>query len=176
MNTVLVTGATSGIGKACVIKFAKEGYGIIALGRDKKRLEKIQTDALSMGAKVCRIFSIDFQNLDEINTLFEKLIDIEYIDAIVNSAGIAYKSEIENITTREWDEVMRVNVTAPFIVIQAALPWLLKSNNPSVLDVVVASSLDELSPVAAASSFFSSFVVSSSSPSLSLLYIKPNNS
>lgn len=135
MNTVLVTGATSGIGKACVMKFAKEGYGIIALGRDKKRLEKIQTDALSLGAKVCRIFIIDFQNLDEINTLFEKLIDIEYIDAIVNSAGIAYKSEIENITTREWDEVMRVNVTAPFIVIQAALPWLLKSNNPSVVNI-----------------------------------------
>ena len=135
MNTVLVTGATSGIGKACVIKFAKEGYGIIALGRDKKRLEKIQTDALSVGAKACRVFSIDFQNLDEINTLFEKLIDIEHIDAIVNSVGIAYTSGIDNITIREWDEVMRVNVTAPFIVIQAALPWLLKSDNPSVVNI-----------------------------------------
>jgi 3-oxoacyl-[acyl-carrier protein] reductase len=118
-----------------VFEFAKEGYGIIALGRDKERLEKVQLDALSVGAKACRVFSIDFQNLDEINSLFEKLIDIEHIDAIVNSAGIAYTSEIDNITISEWDEVMRVNVTAPFVVIQSALPWLLKSDSPSVVNI-----------------------------------------
>jgi 3-hydroxy acid dehydrogenase / malonic semialdehyde reductase len=42
MNTVLVTGAKSGIGGACVAKFAKEGYRIIALGPDEKRLEKME--------------------------------------------------------------------------------------------------------------------------------------
>lgn len=42
MNTVLVTSATSGIGEACVTKFAKESYRIIALGPDEKRLEKMQ--------------------------------------------------------------------------------------------------------------------------------------
>ena len=135
MNTVLVTGATSGIGEACVAKFAKKGYRVIALGRDERRLKKIQIEALSLGAKACKIFSIDFQNLDEINTLFEKFMDIECIDAIVHSAGIAYARGVDDITIREWDKVMRVNVTAPFMVTQAALPWLLKSDNPSVVNI-----------------------------------------
>ena len=135
MSTVLVTGASSGIGMACVKKFSKKGYAILALGRDKKKLEIIQKDALSLGAQDCKVFSINFQNLDEINILFEKLIDIEQIDALVNCVGIAYKSDIDSITLKEWDEVMRVNVTAPFILIQRALPWLLNSDNPSIVNI-----------------------------------------
>ena len=135
MKTVLVTGATSGIGEACVYKFSKEGYRIIGLGRDSKRLEKVRVDALSNGAKACRMYTIDLLNLDEIHTLFENMVDIEHIDALINSAGIAYMSRVEDITISEWDEVMRVNLTAPIVIIQAALPWLIKSDNPSIVNV-----------------------------------------
>ena len=135
MKTVLVTGATSGIGEACVLKFSKEGYRIIGLGRDSKRLEKVRVDALSNGAKACRMYAVDLLNLDEIDTLFKDIADIEHIDALINSAGTACRNRIEDITISEWDEVMRINLTAPFAMIQAALPWLLKSDYPSIVNI-----------------------------------------
>ena len=135
MKTVLVTGASSGIGEACVLKFAKEGFRIIGLGRDAKRLEKVRLNALSSGAKDCRMRSIDLLNLDEVQTLFENMTGIEHIDALINSAGIAYTERVEDITISKWDEVMRINLTAPLFMIQAALPWLIKSDNPSIVNV-----------------------------------------
>ncbi|NOY72904.1 MAG: SDR family oxidoreductase [Gammaproteobacteria bacterium] len=135
MRTVLVTGATSGIGEACVKKFATEGYRIIGLGRNEKQLEKVRTDALSYGAPECRTFSINLRYVAEVAELFRSLNDIEVIDAIINSAGIAYQRIIDEITIEEWEEVMCINLTAPVAIIKAALPWLRKSNNPSVINI-----------------------------------------
>ncbi|MDC0206568.1 SDR family oxidoreductase [Nitrospinae bacterium] len=135
MKTVLVTGATSGIGEACVLKFSREGYRIIGLGRDTKRLEKVRLSALSNGAQDCRMHAVDLLNLDEIHSFFKNMVAIEKIDALINSAGIAYTEKAEDITIDQWDEVIRVNLTAPFFVIQAALPLLSKSSNPSIVNV-----------------------------------------
>lgn len=135
MKTVLVTGATSGIGEACVAKFSKEGYRIIALGRDKEKLERVRVNSLSMGAENFKSFSVDFQDLDKINSFFKRLDDVECIDSVVNSAGVAYARRVDDMTINEWDETMRVNVTASFVITQAALPWLLKSKNPTVVNI-----------------------------------------
>ena len=62
MKTVLITGASSGIGKACTEKFAENGYSIIGVGNNKKRLEKMKTTAIAKGAKNCIILCYDFSN------------------------------------------------------------------------------------------------------------------
>ena len=135
MKTVLITGASSGIGKACTEKFAENGYSIIGVGNNKKRLEKMKIEAISKGAKNCTILCYDFSNQKNIKKLFKEIKNLKKIDAVVNSAGVAYKNTIENLTIGEWEKVIQINLTANFLIIKNSIPFLLKSKNPSIVNI-----------------------------------------
>lgn len=135
MKTVVITGASAGIGKACVERFAKDNYRIIALGKNASRLQEVKTMALQHGSLECLAFSIDLACPKSINQLISSLKSIDAIDSLVNCAGIAYTSRCDEISIKEWEEVFRVNVASPFFLIQKMLPWMKKSKFPSIVNV-----------------------------------------
>lgn len=108
-KTVLVTGATSGIGKAVTERFAFEGAKVVAIGRNKEKLEKLEQNFPDQVYP----FSYDLLNLDHIEKIFafckEKGLKL---DGLVHCAGIAINSVIRANDIEEMEETMRINCFA----------------------------------------------------------------
>lgn len=107
---ILVTGASSGIGKAIAIACAKMGASVIATGRNKSRLletfgEMPQRDHLMIVA--------DLTKQDEVDALVEQL---PKLDGIVHCAGMGHRALCKNITTDDVNQVFAVNVQAPMLL------------------------------------------------------------
>lgn len=122
-KVVLVTGATSGIGQACAVAFAQAGAKLVCVGRNTEALneleKKIGADALTVAA-----------NLTETDAparvVARALEGFGGIDVLVNAAGHISNGTIENTSLQDWDDMMNVNVRAPFNLMQQSLPSLIE--------------------------------------------------
>ncbi|MDB6080444.1 MAG: family oxidoreductase [Akkermansiaceae bacterium] len=106
-RTLLVTGASSGIGRALCEKLVDRGANVLGAGRDPARMPE--------GVHGLRV---DLTKREEIHSLFQQL---GRVDALVNCAGIAYLSRIIDGNPTDWEEMWRVNVMALSICCQLAL-------------------------------------------------------
>ncbi len=135
-ETVIITGASSGMGLACVSTFARRGCRIVCLGRDPERTKQAVSEAERAGAHSALGFEVDFTDLDAIPRFFSDATEtLGTVDYVVNSAGIAELGAVAELSEEAWERVFRVNVTAAFSMIKHALPHLLKSDRASVVNV-----------------------------------------
>lgn len=127
MKYSLITGASSGIGKATAYALAAEGKNLIIVARRKERLEAMQKK-ISESYKVdVRVYDTDLSKVENIDHLFEKLQEFE-IDILINNAGFALgKSSIEDYDWNDFNMMIDVNVRAFTRVAQLAIPFLKKS-------------------------------------------------
>ncbi len=115
----LITGATSGIGRATAIRLATEGYDIIATGRRSERLEHIKAEIEQRGRK-CTVLCFDVRSEEEVKRFLSPLEDI---DILVNNAGLAAGLEhIDEGDTRDWDAMIDTNVKGLLYVTRTILP------------------------------------------------------
>ena len=125
-KVAFVTGATSGIGKACAIAFAKAGAKVVCVGRKAEALQHVQQEIRETGGEVLTINS-DLARENEAQRVVEEAIQgFGGIDVLVNAAGHLSNGTIENTSLEAWDEMMNVNVRAPFQLMQKALPSLIE--------------------------------------------------
>lgn len=131
-KVALVTGASRGIGRAVAMRLAQEG-ALVAIHYGKKRdvaeevvreIERSGGSAFTLGAELGSLDGIQvlYEALDE--ALKERTGDTRF-DILVNNAGIALTASIEETTEEAFDEIMAINVKAPFFLTQQALPRLL---------------------------------------------------
>ena len=106
-KTILVTGASSGIGKATAIECSKMGATVIALGRNHERLQETFSHLESTD---CKQFALDLTNEDEVSALLEQL---PKIDGLVNAAGIASTTLFQFATPEKIRGIFDVNFFAP---------------------------------------------------------------
>jgi len=122
----LITGASSGIGKATAFCFAKEKAKLMLVARNKNALQEMANSARSLGAKV-EIFPADITVEDQVKQCIDTTLKIySGIDIIVNSAGIIANGTIENTTLEDWDYMMNINLRSIFLLTQLALPALIE--------------------------------------------------
>lgn len=123
MNTVLITGASSGIGAAIAIEFAEAGWNVLAAGRDEGRLEEVAdvSDNISTWAGEL----LEAEDCDEL--VADTLDEFGGIDCLVNSAGIMPRGDAEQTSDEEWRDTMTINLDVPFFLSRAALPSLVQS-------------------------------------------------
>ena len=111
MKTVLITGATSGIGLATARRFAKEEYyNLVLCGRRKERLEILQKE---LGDKVnVKTLQFDVRNKTSVNKAINSLSDkFSFIDILINNAGNAHGLDyIQDGSSDDWDAMMDINV------------------------------------------------------------------
>ena len=107
MKQALITGATSGIGRATALRLAREGYAITATGRRAERLEALRREIEAAGGH-CTTLCFDVRSEEEVRRALEPT---ETIDLLVNNAGLAAGLEhIDCGDTRDWDAMIDTNV------------------------------------------------------------------
>jgi NAD(P)-dependent dehydrogenase (short-subunit alcohol dehydrogenase family) len=125
-KVAFVTGATSGIGRACALMFAKHGARIACVGRKDEGLEQVTKEIGSFGGEALRL-KADLANDNDVdNAVSETLASYGGIDLLVNAAGHISSGTIESTSMESWEEMMNINVRAIFRLMQKALPSLIE--------------------------------------------------
>lgn len=124
---VIITGASSGIGRASALKFADSGAKIVAVGRNEKELSLLQNESRNAEAEI-KPHLADLSEISQIERLITQTIEkFGQIDVLVNSAGIIANGSIENTTLEDWDKMMNINLRSLFYLIQKSVPHLQKT-------------------------------------------------
>ncbi|MFT7560747.1 MAG: NAD(P)-dependent dehydrogenase (short-subunit alcohol dehydrogenase family) [Flavobacteriales bacterium] len=136
-KVILVTGAGDGIGKAAALSFAEHGATVILSGRNLSKLEEVYDEIEKNNHPKAAIFPINFESAqtpdykalaDAIETEFGRLDGILH-----NAAELGPRTPISQYGHEEWNKVLQVNLTAPYLLTQSMLNLLSKSANASVL-------------------------------------------
>jgi len=129
----VVTGATSGIGKATAAALARLGATVVLVGRDRSRTEAAAAEISSVSASPPRVEIADLASLDQVRELASRLAEQERIDVLVNNAGLVLG---ERRTTPDgFEHVFALNHLAPFLLTSLLLPKLTASAPARVVTV-----------------------------------------
>ena len=126
-KVALVTGATSGIGRATALRFAEEGATLVLVGRAREALSKVSAEITAGGGEAFAVVADVTVEADAARAVRETIDDFDRLDVLVNAAGILSTGTIENTTLAAWDEMMNVNVRSVFQLMQHAVPHLERS-------------------------------------------------
>jgi 3-hydroxy acid dehydrogenase/malonic semialdehyde reductase len=136
-KTIMVTGATSGFGKAIAIRFAKNGNNIIITGRRKERLAELEKVLLSNeGIKVLSL-NFDVRDKIEVEKVISSLpVEWKKIDILVNNAGLAVGLDhIDSGNTDDWDRMIDTNVKGLLYVTRAVAPLMVERNSGHIFNI-----------------------------------------
>ena len=119
----LITGASSGMGRATALAFAAEGASIALFGRRRGALDEVAT-RVSAGGQRAAVFPADLTEREAVEDAFAAAIEqLGPLDVVVHSAGTNIKERaLSVLTTEGWEEVIQTNLTAAFHVTRAAVP------------------------------------------------------
>ncbi len=125
-KVVIVTGASSGIGRATALLFAKNGSNVIAVGRNEKELSGLREQAQGKKGSI-KVHLADIRENSQVERLVNDTVsNFGQIDVLVNSAGIIMNGTIENTTLDDWDKMMDINLRSVFFMMQKCIPHLEK--------------------------------------------------
>lgn len=127
----LVTGASSGIGRAVALALAREGARVWAVGRSKERLGTLVAEARGRGEIVPVLADVKSdRELEEVAGTV--LAGTDRLDVLVHSAGAIHLGPFESVSAADLDQQYRVNLRAPFLLTQALLPALRRARGQVV--------------------------------------------
>ncbi len=134
-KTALITGATSGIGRATAHEFAKHGIKLILCGRRQERLDTIQS-ALSKQTDVITL-NFDVRDKTEVFKAIESLpLSFKHIDILINNAGNAHGLEpIQEGNLDDWDAMMDINVKGLLYVSKAVIPQMTERQSGHIINI-----------------------------------------
>ncbi|HEY7499357.1 MAG TPA: SDR family oxidoreductase [Vicinamibacterales bacterium] len=128
----IVTGASSGIGRATAIRFGKAGASVLAVGRDEQALRMVAADVAREGGRAAiHVADVTAASAPD-DIVSAALKEFGGITTLVNAAGIIATGSIETTGDREWNAMMDINATAPFRLMRAATPALIQSRGAIV--------------------------------------------
>jgi len=134
---VLITGATSGIGKACAEKFAAAGNNLIITGRRKERLDFLQKELENnFGIKVLSL-CFDVQNKEAVFATLSNLPEHwKKISILINNAGLALgKDNFADADITDWETMMQTNVNGLLYTTRAVLPYLIEKESGYIFNI-----------------------------------------
>ena len=138
-RVILITGASSGLGKALCLECARAGASVILSGRNASKLDRVYDEIEALGAPQPAIATLDLATATAVD--YDSLattIDTEFgrLDGLVHVASLlGDRTPLEQYHVPTWCSVLHVNLTAPFILTQVLLPSLRKSADASVIFV-----------------------------------------
>lgn len=132
-KSVIVTGASKGIGKGIASVFARHGAKVLIVGRDLKSAEAVASEFTGMGLTASG-FSADVTRLEDMEAMAKAAVD-RYggVDVLCANAGMFPQIKIEDMSAETWDEVQATNVKGTFLSVKACVPYLKKSGEGRIV-------------------------------------------
>ena len=132
-RTVIVTGASSGIGQATAAAFGRAGAQVVAVGRNRERLAETEA-AFQAAPGACRCLAVDVADPRSGEAIVEAAVEaFGTVDVVVPAAGIFQPQPFSETPLASLDDQFAVNVRAPYALLQAALPRLVDTSGCVVL-------------------------------------------
>lgn len=123
-KVAVITGASSGIGRATALLFARSGARVVAVGRNEKELGHLRDEAKGALGSIKPLLA-DVSETSQVDRLVsETVAGFGQIDVLVNAAGIIKNGTVENTTLDDWDKMMNINLRSVFYVMQKCVPFL----------------------------------------------------
>jgi len=127
-----VTGASSGIGRATAVRFGRDGAAVLAVGREPRALNEVCAAVDAEGGRAVPCVA-DVTTADAPDAIVRAALDaFGGLSAVVNAAGIIASGTIESTADDPWDQMVDINLRAPFRLMRAAVPALIASRGAIV--------------------------------------------
>jgi hypothetical protein len=136
-KTIIITGATTGFGRATALKFAENGFNIIITGRRKKLLDELENELRAIGKTKVLSLNFDVRKKDEVESAIGNLgAEWKKIDILVNNAGLAVGlSHIQEGDTDDWDRMIDTNVKGLLYVTRVVAPLMIAKNRGHIFNI-----------------------------------------
>lgn len=133
-KVAVITGASSGIGRASALLFAKNGSNVVAVARSEVDLKELYDEARDARGSI-RIHLADVTEVSQVDRLVSETVQyFGQIDVLVNAAGIIKTGTIEDTTLDDWDKMMNINLRSMFYLMQKCIPYL-EQNKGNIVNV-----------------------------------------
>jgi len=133
--TIIITGASRGIGKTIALKMAEHQSNLVLIARSKNLLEELQKEITAKGSK-CFIICLDLTQEGNSKKAIEMAVkQFGSIDVLINNAGLAISKPIAETTGEQWDQIMTLNAKVPFFLSKEAIPYLSESERGTIINI-----------------------------------------
>lgn len=131
----LITGASSGIGKATALAFAQAGIDVALVSRSQDKLEAIATMAREAGVEA-KAYPLDLAKMEQVKSEISAIAtDFAPIDILVNNAGMGYTNPLIETPLSDWQQVIDLNLTSVFQCILGVLPAMRQQQRGTIINV-----------------------------------------
>ena len=136
-KTVLITGASRGIGRECALEFARQGASNIIIGYNKSETQALELEAILKEQGVNALaLQADVRSKTEVNLMFRRAqAAFGPIHILVNNAGISGFSLFTDITEEMWDEMMDTNIKGMYLCCKEALPDMISEKDGAIVNI-----------------------------------------
>jgi short-subunit dehydrogenase len=131
----LITGASSGIGRATAIALAQAGQDLVLVSRSPEKLADLAQELADTGVQV-KTVALDLAALAQVKPALEaEIADIGPIDILINNAGMGYTGPLATMPLADWQQVMDLNLTSALLCMQAVLPGMRDRGSGTILNI-----------------------------------------
>ncbi len=131
----LITGASSGIGKATTLAFAKAGIDVALVSRSQEKLQAVASAAQETGVEA-KAYPLDLAQISQVQERISAIAaDFGSIDILVNNAGMGYTGALSETPLEDWLQVMNLNLTSAFQCILGILPMMRAHQRGTIINV-----------------------------------------
>ena len=139
--SVVISGATGGVGLSIVKKYASQGHNLILLGRDKDKLDKLCNKTQRSYNIAVKYFLCDIKNENTVHTCVQKISGLsDNVDLLINIAGIFPYGPINESSERQYDNCMNVNMKLPYLLSLGLFDKIKKGNGGKIINIGSSSS------------------------------------
>ncbi len=131
-KTIMITGASRGIGAAAAKRFARENVKLILLCHEQKEKLKELADSLSSESVEVKTYAGDLSDPAFVKSLAP---ETDEMDLLINNAGISHVGLLQDMAYEEWRHVLSVNLDSAFLMTKAVLPGMIRRKNGRIINI-----------------------------------------
>ena len=132
----IVTGASSGIGKATAFAFARSGIEVALVSRSELKLQTIAEEIQQTTNTKAKAYPIDLAIVDRVSEQIAAISNsFGSINILVNNAGMGYTNSLENTTLADWQKILELNLTSVFQCVRGILPQMREHGSGTIINV-----------------------------------------